>query len=199
VTAVRSAVSPVVVGRDAATGDAGDAAACHGHGHGHGSRGRQRDLVLEVLNLSGCRRLGGETLVLLLRCCPKLRDLNLGYCCNEEVAAATAAAAADPTMPATTARVITSSDVEQLRTARCVSWPFPSVAPAVLTEISLCHACSCQEINIESGNGAAGAEAGVPEAGRYGAAAGGRLADGGGGCLWRERGRRPHLGSGRFG
>eukprot|EP01047_Picozoa_sp_COSAG01_P014532 COSAG01_NODE_710_length_14110_cov_94.506745_1_plen_81_part_00 len=34
-------------------------------------------------------------------------------------------------------------EVEQLQ---AVSWPFPSWNRSILTEIYLCHACSCQEI-----------------------------------------------------
>eukprot|EP01047_Picozoa_sp_COSAG01_P037344 COSAG01_NODE_2962_length_6786_cov_21.580544_3_plen_153_part_00 len=37
-----------------------------------------------------------------------------------------------------------------------VSRPFPSWSRSILTEIYLCHACSCQQINIEGGNARTG-------------------------------------------
>ncbi len=89
--------------------------------------------VLERVNLSGCRRLGGETFVALLRTCPELVDLNLGYCFNEEHAQVATAEArgrarahalgphkrADIVPISVDARVITDLDLAQLVTARC--------------------------------------------------------------------------------
>lgn len=94
--------------------------------------GRPGCLGLARANFSGCRRLGGETFVALLRGCPNLIDLNLGYCCNEEHAQVSAAEArgrarahalgthkhAHEGAPVD-ARVITDNDLGYLRTARC--------------------------------------------------------------------------------
>ena len=103
---------------------------------------------LQVVNFSGCRRLGGETFVALLRVCPDLRDLNLGYCCNEEhaqlakaetrgharaealliqgaattepaAAAAVTAGSSVALLESGAARVITDSDLAIVNNSRC--------------------------------------------------------------------------------
>lgn len=93
-------------------------------------------VVLTRVNFSGCRRLGGETFVALLRACPDLTDLNLSYCCNEEHAQVAIAEArghvrahvlrahdhtdaAQLELTSVDARVITDNDLGQLRMARC--------------------------------------------------------------------------------
>lgn len=92
-------------------------------------------LGLTCVNFSGCRRLGGETFVTLLRTCPELRDLNLGYCCNEDHAQVAIAEArgrarahafgphkrADPASISVDTRVITDNDLNQLPVARCAN------------------------------------------------------------------------------
>lgn len=97
------------------------------------AEGQDGILGLAHVNFSGCRRLGGETFVALLRSCPELRDINLGYCCNEEHAQVAAAEArgrarahalapherAIPVPKSVDARVINDNDLSQLPTAKC--------------------------------------------------------------------------------
>lgn len=101
---------------------------------GSRSKGQINFLGMAHVNFSGCRRLGGETFVALLRVCPNLIDLNLGYCCNEDhvlIAKGTTAEArahqfslhnrtnSSSMLPVT--RVITDSDLRVLAAARCAA------------------------------------------------------------------------------
>ena len=66
-------------------------------------------LALEVVDLQGNPRLGGETFALLTRCCPGLRELAFGYCCAEEP------------LDGGEARVLTDQDLSSLEGCACAS------------------------------------------------------------------------------
>ena len=105
--------------------------------------------LLETLNLSGNRGLGGETLAAVLRSCPRLTALDFGHCFNgyddeEETATATASddeMAMRATAPVQPARVQISRRV---------------VGDAELRLLSSCYATAATAACIDSSSGGYG-------------------------------------------